>query len=102
MKLPEPKSPTKVTNLPSADPTVAVVSTTPATVLEDIQRTMELAGLKKALSLSAPTILKDNISWHFPFPGANTTPWQMEGTIQGLRNSGYKDITCVQNMTVVT
>ncbi|MCI0707201.1 MAG: DUF362 domain-containing protein, partial [Ignavibacteriae bacterium] len=34
--------------------------------------------------------------------GANTTPWQMEGTIQGLRNSGYKDITCVQNMTVVT
>ena len=30
------------------------------------------------------TILKDNISWHFPFPAANTTPWQLEGTIQAL------------------
>ena len=28
------------------------------------------------------TILKDNISWHYPFPGANTTPWQLEGAIQ--------------------
>jgi uncharacterized protein (DUF362 family) len=48
------------------------------------------------------TILKDNISWHFPFPGANTTPWQLEGTILALRSRGFDDLVCVQNKTVVT
>jgi hypothetical protein len=48
------------------------------------------------------TILKDNISWHFPFPAANTTPWQLEGTIQALARRGFTDQVCVQNKTVVT
>jgi uncharacterized protein (DUF362 family) len=102
MKLPEPKSPSRVTGLPTSDPVVAVVTTTPATVLEDVQRAMELAGVEKALPVGSTTILKDNISWHFPFPGANTTPWQLEATIQGLRKHGRKDLVCVQNQTVVT
>jgi uncharacterized protein (DUF362 family) len=58
--------------------------------------------MKRALEPGRTTILKDNISWHYPFPGANTTPWQMEGTIQALRGAGYGDVTCVQNKTVVT
>jgi uncharacterized protein (DUF362 family) len=102
MKLPEPKSPTRVTGLKTIDPTVVVVKTTPATVLEDIQRAMEMAGVKSVLDARATTILKDNISWHFPFPAANTTPWQLEGTILGLRKSGLNDLVCVQNKTVVT
>lgn len=102
MKLPEPKQPQKISGLPISIPKVAVVKTTPQTVLEDMQRAMELAGIKNALKQGATTILKDNISWHFPFPGANTTPWQMEGSILGLRKNGYDDIVCVQNKTVVT
>jgi uncharacterized protein (DUF362 family) len=102
MKLPEPKSASLVTGLKTVDPTVVVLKTTPATVIEDTQRAMEMAGLKRSLDTAAPTILKDNISWHFPFPGANTTPWQLEATILGLRNAGFKDLVCVQNMTVVT
>jgi uncharacterized protein (DUF362 family) len=58
--------------------------------------------MKQALAPGRTTILKDNISWHFPFPGANTTPWQMEGTIRALRGAGLDDIVCVQNKTVVT
>ena len=81
---------------------VAVLKTAPATVLEDYQKLMDLAGITGALKQGAATILKDNISWHFPFPSANTSPWQMEGTILGLRKFGYSDITCVQNKTVVT
>ncbi len=81
---------------------VAVLHTTPATVLQDYVRLAELAGMREALDPSATTILKDNISWHFPFPGANTTPWQLEATILALREAGCKDITCVQNKTVVT
>lgn len=102
MKLPEPKLPNKITGLSTCAPKVAVVKTTPQTVLEDMQRAMELAGMKDALKPSATTILKDNISWHFPFPGANTTPWQLEGTILGLRKNGFNDVVCVQNKTVVT
>jgi hypothetical protein len=81
---------------------VAVLRTKPETVLSDISRLMDLAGVKKALDLDATTILKDNISWHFPFLSANTTPWQLEGTIRGLREAGFNDLLAVHNNTVVT
>jgi len=82
--------------------TVAALYTCPETVLEDIQRLTALAGMRDALDPKVTTILKDNISWHFPFPGANTTPWQLEGTVQALQNQGFHDLVCVQNKTVVT
>ncbi len=81
---------------------VAVVKVKPETILKDIERVCELGGMRDALAQGATTILKDNISWHYPFPGANTTPWQMEGTVLALHNAGYKDVVCVQNKTVVT
>ena len=74
MKLPVPLSPTKVTGFAPVDPTVVVMKTSPATVLEDIRAAMDKSGLRSNLNPSATTILKDNISWHFPFPAANTTP----------------------------
>jgi uncharacterized protein (DUF362 family) len=81
---------------------VAVLKTKPATVLQDIERLMSLAGFKEVLAPGTTTILKDNISWHFPFPGANTTPWQIEGVTRALRGAGYADLVCMQNKTVVT
>lgn len=81
---------------------VAVLRTRPETVLQDYERLMELADVRQHLDRSATTILKDNISWHFPFPSANTTPWQLEGAIVALRNAGCQDLVCVQNKTVVT
>ena len=81
---------------------VAVIKTHPDSVLEDIPRLMKMANFETHLERNAPTILKDNISWHLLFPGANTTPWQLEGTILGLQAAGYKDLVCVQNETVVT
>ncbi len=102
MRLPEPKAPTPISDIARPLPVVAVVKTSPATVLDDIQRAMEMADMRSALDPRSTTILKDNISWHFPFPGANTTPWQLEGTILGLRRAGFNDLVCVQNQTVVT
>ncbi len=81
---------------------VAVLKTKPETVLEDYERLMKLAEFDKHLDPTKTTILKDNISWHFPFPGANSTPWQLEGVTKALQNGGFKDISCVQNKTVVT
>ncbi len=85
-----------------AKPTVAVLRVRPERILEDVDRLFDLAGASSALAPGAPTVLKDNISWHFPFPAANTTPWQLEGTILALRKRGYAELTCVQNQTVVT
>jgi uncharacterized protein (DUF362 family) len=82
--------------------TVAVLRVTPDTILSDIDRLLEIAGVRAALAPGRTTILKDNISWHFPFPAANTTPWQLEGTIRALRRQGFGDQVCVQNQTVVT
>jgi len=81
---------------------VAVLRTTPETVLDDYQRLCELAGMREALDPSATTILKDNISWHMLYPSANTTPWQLEGTILALKGAGYEDLVDVHNRTVVT
>ena len=83
-------------------PKVAILYTQPATVLEDIARLMRLAEFERYLDRGVETILKDNISWHFPFPSANTTPWQLEGTILTLRAAGFQRLSCVQNRTVVT
>src|SRR5512147_466774 len=81
---------------------VSVKKVKPATIVSDIEQLCALADMQSALPAGATTILKDNISWHYPFPGANTTPWQMEGTILALRNAGYESVSCVQNKTVVT
>jgi uncharacterized protein (DUF362 family) len=80
---------------------VAALYTRPETVLEDYDRLLRLAGVTDFLEPQVTTILKDNISWHYPFPSANTTPWQLEGTIRALRGAGYTDLSCVQNETVV-
>ena len=81
---------------------VAVLKTSSKTILEDYQKLIDIAGLDKFLYKDKMTILKDNISWHYPFPGANTTPWQLEGTILSLIQSGYENLVAVHNNTVVT
>lgn len=80
---------------------VAVLKTKPETVIEDYKKLMRMAEYDKYLQRGRTTILKDNISWHFPYPGANTTPWQLEAVIQCLKEDGYDDIVCVHNKTVV-
>src|SRR6185436_7903753 len=81
---------------------VAILRTKPETAIEDYERLMHLADVKQHLDASATTIIKDNISWHFPFPSANSTPWQLEGSIVRLRKAVFEDLVCVQNKTVVT
>jgi dTDP-4-amino-4,6-dideoxygalactose transaminase len=46
---------------------------------------------KEALSIMVFLAVKDNISWHFPYLSANTTPWQLEGVIQAHRNACYQE-----------
>ena len=42
---------------------VAAVKTSPKTIFNDIERVMELGGLKKTFNPKDKTILKLNLSW---------------------------------------
>ena len=85
----------------SAAPVVAVVPTSPETVLEDTQRAMEMAGVGQHLDPQTATLLKINISWQHWYPGCSTTPWQLEGVIKALENLGYQELIGAHNGTVV-
>jgi len=80
---------------------VAVLKTSPETVLEDIEKLMQLADFRYALPKDIQTGLKINISWQTWYPGCSTTPWQLEGVIKALQNEGYDDLVGVHNDTVV-
>jgi uncharacterized protein (DUF362 family) len=80
---------------------VAVIKTSPTTVLEDITSVMTLAGVEQALPRDVPTGLKINISWQTWYPACSTTPWQLEGAIRTLHNLGYDDLVGIHNDTVV-
>ncbi len=82
---------------------VAILKTTPATVLRDTHELMNLAGYQDALPKEVDTALKVNISWHFFYPAASTTPWQLAGVIRAMKRDGYdpERIHACHNRTVV-
>ena len=80
---------------------VAVLKTSPDTVLDDIGNLMRLANVETALSKEYVTGLKINISWQTWYPACSSTPWQLEGVIKTLREMGYERLLGVHNDTVV-
>ena len=80
---------------------VAVLKTSPETVLEDYERLMKLAGFEAALPKGNRTGLKINVSWQTWYPACSSTPWQLEGVIRALLHAGYTDLVGVHNDTVV-
>ena len=84
-------------------PKVAVLKTSPQTVLDDYEKLMHLAEYQKYLPQDKDTALKINISWHYFYPACSTTPWQLEGVIKTLLSDGYRRelIHACHNRTVV-
>jgi len=82
---------------------VAIVRTSPRTVLADHHRLMNLARYQDVLPKDVDTALKVNTSWHFFFPACSTTPWQLEGVIRAMKADGYDSslIHACHNRTVV-
>ena len=80
---------------------VAVLKTTPLTVLDDIQKIMVMAGVEQALPKNVTTGFKINISWQTWYPACSSTPWQLEGAIRTLQGLGYNDLLGIHNDTVV-
>src|SRR5687767_14364939 len=82
---------------------VAVVKTSPETVLEDMGKAMVMAGYREVLQPAHETALKINITWHHWYPACNTTPWQLEGVTRQLLADGFdrRKIHGCHNRTVV-
>ncbi|MFQ5478298.1 MAG: DUF362 domain-containing protein [Candidatus Binatia bacterium] len=83
---------------------VAVLKTSPATVIGDYRRLMELADYQDFLARDAATLIKLNLSWTKYFPACSTQPWQLEGVLRTLLADDYaaEDLLPVENRTVVT
>jgi uncharacterized protein (DUF362 family) len=83
---------------------VAVLKTSPSTVLRDYARLMHLAGSRQALDRSATTLLKLNLSWTKYYPACSTQPWQLEGVVAALLEDGFDRtrLVPIENKTVVT
>jgi uncharacterized protein (DUF362 family) len=80
---------------------VAVLKTSPETVIEDYEKLMKLADFEGSLPKDNQTGLKINISWQTWYPACSSTPWQIEGVARALKNAGYTDLVGVHNDTVV-
>ena len=80
---------------------VAVLKTSPETVLDDYQNLMELVKFETVLPRDVPTGIKINISWQTWYPACSSTPWQLEGVMRTLKHAGYEDVVGVHNDTVV-
>jgi len=81
---------------------VAVLETSPATVISDYKKLMELVEYKNEIPVNKKTILKLNLSWTLYYPACSTPPWHLDGVLNCLIKDGYEDILGVENQTVVT
>ncbi len=82
---------------------VAVLYTSPETVIEDYARLMNLAGYSEVIQAGREVLLKVNISWQKFYPACSTAPWQLDGVISKLLGDGFgrEDLTAAHNRTVV-
>jgi uncharacterized protein (DUF362 family) len=87
----------------AARSTVALLRTSPGTVVADYHELMNLARYQQTIDRTVDTALKVNISWHFFFPGSSTTPWQLDGVIRAMKRDGYDPslLHACHNRTVV-
>lgn len=83
---------------------VAVIFTSPQTVIEDYHRVMELADWRAHLTAERDLLLKLNLSWTKYFPSCSSQPWQVDGVVSTLLEGGYpaSKIIPIENKTVVT
>ncbi len=82
---------------------VAILRTSPETVLDDYARLMRLAHYSDNLPKDNETLLKINISWQIWYPSCSTTPWQLEAVTKTLLADGYDrdKLIATHNDTVV-
>jgi len=85
-------------------PTVAVLRTTPETVLDTYSTIMRMVDYQDTLAKDTETLIKLNLSWTKYFPACSSQPWQLEGVAKTLIDDGFArdKLLPIENKTVVT
>jgi uncharacterized protein (DUF362 family) len=83
---------------------VAVLKTSPDTVVDDYRALMQLADYRRFLPRAHETLIKLNLSWTKYFPACSSEPWQVEGVVRTLVEDGFPaaKLLPIENKTVVT
>lgn len=83
---------------------VAVLKTSPETVLDDYKTLMDLAEYRAFLASDRDALIKLNLSWTRFFPACSTPAWQLEGVVRAMIQDGWEParLIPVENKTVVT
>jgi len=83
---------------------VAILKTSPGTIVGDYGKLLDLADYSRFLSRDADLILKLNLSWTKYFPACSSQPWQVDGVVSKLMADGFSPsrVIPVENKTVVT
>ena len=68
---------------------VAVLKTSPETVVGDYGRLMRLVSYTDTIVPGNETALNIDLSWHHFFPGSSATPWQLDGVLNTLIEDGF-------------
>ncbi len=83
---------------------VAVLKTSPGTVLEDYTTLLNLFGYRDLIVPEEEVVIKLNLSWTRYYPASSSQPWQLEGVVRTLLSDGFRKekIHPLENKTVVT
>jgi uncharacterized protein (DUF362 family) len=83
---------------------VFITKASPNSVIGDYLRLIKESEVVNNWPKKEPVILKLNLSWTKFYPACSNPPWQVEGVIKALLESGWKpeNIIPVENRTVVT
>ncbi len=83
---------------------VAILRTSPETIVADYRRLLRLAGYDRVLPRDGELLLKLNLSWTRYYPACSTQPWQLAGALKTLLEDGYRPerLHPIENKTVVT
>ena len=83
---------------------VAVMKTTPETVVADYGSLMRRARYTDTIRPDRDTLVKLNLSWTKYFPACSSQPWQVHGVVECLLQDGFdrSRIFPLENKTVVT
>jgi hypothetical protein len=98
------ETPSRPTEASRKTARVAVVRTSPASVIDDYARVMDLADYRGTLTPTRDTLIKLNLSWTKYFPSCSSQPWQVDGVLSKMIADGFprERLLPLENKTVVT
>jgi uncharacterized protein (DUF362 family) len=83
---------------------VAIIKTSPDSVISDYSRLLDLLNYQKFLNRKKPLVIKLNLSWTKFYPACSTWAWTLDAVLKKLLSDGWKSdqIFPVEHRTVVT